>query len=103
MPNITENTFLNMCGKIDRFNIINECANGNKRPKETIKLDPNIYNKGKKHFPGGDIPHKIWTLDPGTKKEMHKQYMKFYEEISIKDFGDYVRELVEQGILIKKS
>ena len=61
-----------------------------------------------KHHPDQDIPANIYLLGQGTKAELRQRYENKFGPIldannnrsSICQFGDYMRELVQQGLLV---
>lgn len=60
-----------------------------------------------KHHPEADIPTNIYLLGQGTKGELRKLYERNHGPIpedngrsSTCQFGDYMRELVQQGLLV---
>ena len=104
MSNITKNTILDFCDREERKNIIIKCHNDDMNECYTDEVrKQGGYKQGSKHDPTGVFATIIWAnLSRGTKKEMYEEYKRnTYEEISEKEFGGYVRELVKQGILIK--
>jgi len=50
-----------------------------------------------KHHPEKEIPTEIYLLGRGT---VHEQYER-YKKIDLREFMNYRRELIYQGILVK--
>jgi hypothetical protein len=53
-----------------------------------------------KHHPDNSIPKNIYLLGNGTVEELFTKYVRTHEHIEWKDFKDYVRELIKQGIMV---
>jgi hypothetical protein len=61
-----------------------------------------------KHHPDQNIPANIYLLGKGTKAELRERYENKFgpilEENNVRSstcqFGDYMRELVQQGLLV---
>lgn len=101
---ITDSTTLQKASLVERNDIVIKCHNDDMNECYTEEVrKQGGYKKGSKHDPTGDIPTIIWAnITEGTKKEMYEEYKRnSYKDISEKEFGGYVRELVKQGILIK--
>ena len=57
----------------------------------------------KKHNPNNEIPTFIYLLGNGTIKELYQKYKKTnYKEYKIewKEFINYTREMIKQGIML---
>ena len=57
----------------------------------------------KKHHPENFIPERMYLLGDGYFSELYLRYKNKYhsEIIEVKDFKDYMRELIYQGICIE--
>ena len=89
-----------MVSPIIRSDIIEKINNGKfvslfEIPPAGIKADWNH----KKHYPENEIPTRIYLLGGGNIENMHQKYMRKYGEIPFKDFRNYTRELIRQGIM----
>ena len=58
----------------------------------------------KKHYPENKIPTRVYLLGGGKLKHMHQKYLRKYGEtefIEFKEFQNFTRELLRQGIMIE--
>ena len=76
--------------QIDATEIESECKMGKK----------NKWWKTK-HHPGRQIPTNIYLLGRGTLPELHAAYIAEYGEITKREFLNYTRELIKQGIMFE--
>ena len=90
------------CSKEERDNIRNRCNSGGLQPTTKTGKKTNYYKKGKKHDPFMDIPTKIFTLKEGKISDLKEEYNEKYGPINAKKIQDYIREMIKQGIIIKK-
>jgi len=74
--------------KIDNGLMLSECETGRKQKWWTNK-----------HNPKKTIPTNIYLLGNGTQLELHNKYIKEYGPIEWREFSNYTRELIKQGIM----
>ena len=75
---------------IDSGELTSECVTGQRQKWWT-----------KKHHPKADIPVKIYLLGSGTIDELYLSYVDNYgDNLTKKEFVNYIRELIKQQIII---
>ena len=87
---VTTTERMNVIADINTGNLRSECKSGKINKWWTCK-----------HHPNEEIPKNIYLLGGGmTLKSMHEQYQNEHNtSIEYKEFLDYTRELIKQGIL----
>ena len=99
-----ENKFYKMIPPHGRIEIIDKIDNKEIFTEEKLQRCGNSITVwwvvGGKHHPNKEIPQNIYLLGNGSLKELHNKYKNKYNDISWRNFTDYTRELIKQGIMV---